>query len=176
MELILFPMRLLVVFLASACISHADSIRGVVISVIDGDTITLLEKTPEQKRTYRIRLEGIDTPERGQNGYDGAKDYLEKLIWGETVTVTYGRHDRYGRILGEVWYGKTFVNEELVKAGWAWHYKRYSAGRKFASHEAAARSAKKGLWAQPNPVPPWEWKAAKRAEGTFGMGAGKISE
>ena len=97
--------------------AFGESIRGVVINVIDGDTITLLEKTPEQKRTCRIRLEGIDTPERGQNGYEGAKEYLEKLIWGETVTVKYSQHDRYGRILGEVWYGKVFVNEELVKRG-----------------------------------------------------------
>lgn len=105
--------------------AFGESIRGVVINVIDGDTITLLEKTPEQKRTYRIRLEGIDTPERGQNGYEGAKEYLEKLIWGETVTVKYSQHDRYGRILGEVWYGKVFVNEELVKDGWAWIYKNF---------------------------------------------------
>ncbi len=51
-------------------------------------------------RTHRIQLEGIDTPERGQDGYEGAKEYLEKLIWGETVTVRYTENDRYGRILG----------------------------------------------------------------------------
>lgn len=84
-------MRWLLVFLMSSCMAFGESIRGVVINVIDGDTITLLEKTPEQKRTYRIRLEGIDTPERGQNGYEGAKEYLEKLIWGETVTVKYSQ-------------------------------------------------------------------------------------
>lgn len=169
-------MRALIIFLASTCISHADSIKGVVINVIDGDTITLLEKTPEQKRTCRIRLEGIDTPERGQNGYEGAKKYLEKLIWGETVTVQYTRHDRYGRILGEVWYGKIFVNDELVKEGWAWHYKRYSASRKLAFHEAEARSAKKGLWSEPNPIPPWEWKAARRGEDAAGKETGKIPD
>lgn len=95
-------MKWLLVFLMSSCMAFGESITGVVISVIDGDTITLLEKMPEQKRMHRIRLEGIDTPERGQNGYEGAKECLEKLIWGETVTVQYARHDRYGRILGEV--------------------------------------------------------------------------
>ncbi len=124
-ELYHFFMRWLLVFLMSSCMAFGESIRGVVINVIDGDTITLLEKTPEQKRTCRIRLEGIDTPERGQNGYEGAKEYLENLIWGETVTVKYSQHDRYGRILGEVWYGKVFVNEELVKDGWAWIYKNF---------------------------------------------------
>ncbi len=161
-------MRWLLVYLMSSCMAFGESIRGVVINVIDGDTITLLEKTPEQKRTYRIRLEGIDTPERGQNGYEGAKEYLEKLIWGETVTVKYSQHDRYGRILGEVWYGKVFVNEELVKDGWAWIYKKFSASRKLASLEAEARKSKKGLWAEPNPIPPWEWKAAKRREDAAG--------
>ena len=110
--------------------AFAESIRGVVINVIDGDTVILLERTPEQMRTHRIRLEGIDTPERGQDGYEGAKEYLEKLIWGETVTVRYTENDRYGRILGEIWHGKMFVNEEMVKEGWAWIYKNFSASRK----------------------------------------------
>lgn len=165
-------MRLLMVFLASTCLSHADSIRGVVINVIDGDTVTLLEKTPGQKRTCRVRLEGIDAPERGQKGYEGAKKCLEKLVWGETVTVQYTSHDKYGRILGWIWYGKTSVNEEMVKEGWAWRY-RHSANRELASREADARSARKGLWSEPDPMPPWEWKAAKRGEDAVAKGAGK---
>ena len=80
-------MKWLLIFLISPCMAFAESIRGVVINVIDGDTVILLERTPEQMRTHRIRLEGIDTPERGQDGFEGAKKYLEKLIWGETVTV-----------------------------------------------------------------------------------------
>lgn len=99
-------MKWLLIFLISPCMAFAESIRGVVINVIDGDTVILLERTPEQMRTHRIRLEGIDTPERGQDGYEGAKEYLEKLIWGETVTVRYTENDRYGRILGEIWHGK----------------------------------------------------------------------
>ena len=89
-------MKWLLIFLISPCMAFAESIRGVVINVIDGDTVILLEKTPEQMRTHRIRLEGIDTPERGQDGDEGAKKYLEKLIWGETVTVRYTENDRYG--------------------------------------------------------------------------------
>ena len=89
-------MKWLLIFLISPCMAFAESIRGVVINVIDGDTVILLEKTPEQMRTHRIRLEGIDAPERGQDGYEGAKKYLEKLIWGETVTVRYTENDRYG--------------------------------------------------------------------------------
>ncbi len=118
-------MKWLLIFLISPCMAFAESIRGVVINVIDGDTVILLEKTPEQMRTHRIRLEGIDAPERGQDGYEGAKEYLEKLIWGEAVTVRYTENDRYGRILGEIWHGKMFVNEEMVKEGWAWIYKNF---------------------------------------------------
>ncbi len=82
-------MKWLLVFLISPCMAFAESMRGVVINVIDGDTVILLEKTPERMRTHRIQLEGIDAPERGQNGYESAKEYLEKLVWGEMVTVRY---------------------------------------------------------------------------------------
>ena len=133
-------MKWLLIFLISPCMAFAESIRGVVINVIDGDTVILLERTPEQMRTHRIRLEGIDTPERGQDGYEGAKEYLEKLIWGETVTVRYTENDRYGRILGEIWHGK----------------------------------AQKGIWSEPNPISPWEWKAAKRKEKSKGKNTGEI--
>lgn len=157
------PVRLLLLFLLSICITNGDTLRGIVIRVVDGDTITVLEKTPEGKRTYQIRLEGIDSPERGQDGYEGAKDCLEKLIWGETVTVQYTEKDQYGRILGLILYGELRVNDEMVKEGWAWRYK-HSTSRKLASYESEARAAKKGFWAQPNPVPPWEWKARRKME------------
>lgn len=136
-------MKWLLIFLISPCMAFAESIRGVVINVIDGDTVILLERTPEQMRTHRIQLEGIDAPERGQDGYEGAKEYLEKLIWGEAVTVRYTENDRYGRILGEIWHGKMFVNEEMVKEGWAWIYKNFSASRKLVSLERDARRPQK---------------------------------
>lgn len=120
-------MKWLLIFLISPCMAFAESIRGVVINVIDGDTVILLEKTPEQMRTHRIRLEGIDAPERGQDGDEGAKKYLEKLIWGETVTVRYTENDRYGRILGEIWHGKMFCQRRGGEEGWAWIYKNFSA-------------------------------------------------
>lgn len=168
-------MKWLLIFLISPCMAFAESIRGVVINVIDGDTVILLERTPEQMRTHRIQLEGIDTPERGQDGYEGAKEYLEKLIWGETVTVRYTENDRYGRILGEIWHGKMFINEEMVKEGWAWIYKNFSASRKLVSLERDARKAQKGIWSDPNPISPWEWKAAKRKGKSKGKNTGETS-
>ena len=159
-----FLVRLLLLFLFGIGVTYGETLRGVVIKVVDGDTITLLEKTPEGKRTYQIRLEGIDSPERRQDGYEGAKDYLEKLIWGETVTVQYTGKDQYDRILGLILYGELRVNDEMVKEGWAWRYK-HSTSRKLASYESEARAAKKGFWAEPNPVPPWEWKVRERSTG-----------
>lgn len=168
-------MKWLLIFLISPCMAFAESIRGVVIDVIDGDTVTLLEKTPERMRTHRIQLEGIDAPERGQNGYESAKEYLEKLVWGETVTVRYTENDRYGRILGEIWHGKMLVNEEMVKEGWAWIYEKSSASRKLISLETDARKSQKGIWSEPNPIPPREWRAVERREKSKGKNTGKIS-
>lgn len=155
-------MRLLFFFLASICISYGESFRGFVINVINGDTITVLEKTPEQKQAYRVRLKGVGAPGKGQYGYSGAKYFLEKLIWCEMVTVQYSERDKNGTILGLVLYGGTFVNYEMVKEGWAWHYKKYSNSYELASFEASAKKDKKGVWTEQNPIPPWEWKAGKR--------------
>ena len=102
------------------------------------------------------------------------KEYLEKLIWGEAVTVRYTENDRYGRILGEIWHGKMLVNEEMVKEGWAWIYKNFSASRKLVSLERDARKAQKGIWSDPNPISPWEWRAAKRKEKSKGKNTGEI--
>lgn len=168
-------MKWLLVFLISPCMAFAESVRGVVIDVIDGDTVTLLEKTPERMRTHRIQLEGIDALERGQNGYESAKEYLEKLVWGETVTVRYTGNDRYGRILGEVWHGNLFVNEEMVKEGWAWIYEKSSASRKLISLETDARKAQKGIWSEPNPISPREWRAAERRKKSDRKNTGEIS-
>lgn len=162
-----FLVRLVLLFLLGIGVTYGETLRGVVINVVDGDTIILLEKTLEGKRTHRVQLEGIDAPEQGQDGGEEAREYLEKLIWGETVTIEYNQDDQYGRILGRVLCGALRVNEEMVKEGWAWRYK-FSTDRKLASYEKEARSAGKGLWAEPNPVSPWEWRDRKRAEESGG--------
>lgn len=150
-------------------IAFGDSIQGVVINVPDGDTIIVLEKTPQEKIAHRVRLKEIDAPEGRQEGGEDAACFLKKLIWGETVTVQYTERDQYGRILGLVYYKDSLINHEMVKEGWAWHYK-YSTSSKLALLEAKARKDKKGLWAEPNPVPPWEWRARKRNEEGFRKG------
>lgn len=154
-------MRLLLLFLLGMSAVYAETLQGVVINVVDGDTVILLEKAPEGKRTHRVRLEGIDAPEYGQAGGEEAKAYLEKLVWGETVTVQYDGDDQYGRVLGLVLCGASRVNDEMVKEGWAWRYKK-STSRELAAYESEARAGKKGLWAEPDPISPWEWRGGKR--------------
>lgn len=168
-----FLVRLLLLFLLGIGVTYGETLRGVVINVVDGDTIILLEKTPEGKRTHRVQLEGIDAPEQGQDGGEEAKEYLEELIWGETVTIEYNGDDQYGRVLGRVLCGASRVNEEMVKEGWAWRYKR-STDRKLEAYEAEARAGRKGLWAEPNPVSPWEWRDRKRAEENGGTRGKRI--
>ena len=149
----------LVVFLAILIPSPAvagSEYHGQVVSVLDGDTIEVLNG----HHTERIRLSGIDCPEKGQAYGKRAKQAASALTFGKDVTVqTHGR-DKYKRILGDVILPDgTNVNQELVKQGWCWWYRRYAPGDTVLEGlETEAREARKGLWADPQPVPPWEWR------------------
>ncbi len=118
----------------------------------DGDTITVLHNGKGE----RIRLHGIDCPEKRQAFGNKAKQFTSGLVFGETVTVTVLDVDRYGRTVGEVIIpGGQVLNHELVRAGLAWWYRRYAPDDgTLAKLEADAKAAKRGLWADPNPVPP----------------------
>lgn len=111
----------------------------------------------------KVRLSGIDCPEKKQAYGERAKEFTADLTFGKTVSVSYGKLDRYGRILGEVMLpNRKILNRELVRAGYAWHYTRYSKDRTLAELEAEARKAERGLWQESNPVSPWEFRKAKR--------------
>lgn len=141
------------------------SFAGRVVAVADGDTITVLN---QDNRQHRIRLAGIDAPESGQDYGQAAKQHLSSLIFDKEVQVTYEKLDRYGRILGVVWHDRKDINHAQVVAGFAWHYKEYQheqtpAERKaYAEAEKAARAAGRGLWKQPNPVKPSEFRRARQ--------------
>jgi len=136
----------------------ADELRGKVVAVADGDTITVLDADKEQ---HKIRLQHIDAPESKQAFGTKSKEHLAGLVFGKEVVVTWTQRDRYKRILGEVHVGQTNANLEQVKAGFAWHYKQYSKSAEFATAEEEARKAKKGLWADKDPMPPWEFRKKK---------------
>ena len=115
------------------------------------------------KTQIRVRLEGIDTPERAQPFGRKAGQTLAKKVFGRVVQVDDLGKDRYGRTPGIVWRGKRNVNLELVREGWAWWYRKYAPKNKeLATAEAAARKAKRGLWADAKPIPPWDWRQSER--------------
>ena len=141
--------------------SHAapSAWSGKVVGVSDGDTITVMR----DGRGIKIRLAEIDTPEKRQPYSQAAKRFTSELCFRKVVTVKPTTIDRYGRLVGHVvTQDGRQLNEELVRAGLAWQYKRYSKSAKLAALEAEARKAKRGLWSEPNPIPPWEWRRARR--------------
>ena len=138
--------------------SYPFSLGGDVVGVTDGDTIKILQ----DKKMYKIRLNGIDAPEMGQAYGRKSKDYLASLVAGKRVEVIVRDTDRYGRYVGDVIVGGKTANAELVAVGLAWHYTAYSKDEELAALEKAARAKKLGLWADPNPIPPWEFRRRER--------------
>jgi micrococcal nuclease len=132
--------------------------EGNVVKVIDGDTFDVLQG----KERTRIRLFGIDSPERGQAFNKKAKEFTESLVSGRVVKIVIHNKDRYGRSVADVYLTDgTHVNAAIVGAGYAWQYKKYSNDPEIANLEAVARKAKKGLWEDGNAVPPWEFRHRK---------------
>jgi micrococcal nuclease len=142
----------------------ADRLTGRVVRVIDGDTVDLLVDQEDEPRQIRVRLEGIDAPEAGQPWGTRAAEYLSVLVHGKTVEVLSIGEDRYGRVLGRIYIGdqRLDVNLVLVAGGLAWHYKRYSDDDLLSDAEIAARRARRGLWADPSPIAPWDWRNQPR--------------
>ena len=134
---------------------HYD-LSGRVIRVADGDTLTLLDAGNTQ---HKIRLHGIDTPERGQPYGNAARDALEAHVAGQRIGVDVQDTDRYGRTVGTVYRNGQNINLALVRDGWAWWYERYARNdRQLAQAQREAKAARRGLWQDSNPIPPWEWR------------------
>ena len=135
------------------------SFIGPVVAVLDGDTIEVLHNTHPE----RIRLSGIDCPEKGQAFGTRAKQATSRLVFGRDVILQTHGQDKYRRTLADVLLRDgTNVNHELVKEGWCWWFRKYAPGdTELEKLEKDARDSKKGLWADPHPVPPWEWRKKK---------------
>ena len=149
----------LILLLVLTATLQAEEIRGKVVSIADGDTITVLDS---EKVQHKIRLEGIDAPEKGQAFGTKSKEKMSELVGEMDVVVTWEKRDRYGRILGDVHLGDRHINLEMVQDGLAWHYKQYSKSKELAEAEDEARRTKKGLWADKSPEPPWEFRKKGR--------------
>ncbi len=156
------PIATLSLFFSFALLTSqtlAADFTGRVVGVSDGDTITVMHNGKGE----RIRLHGIDCPEKRQAFGNRAKQFTSNLVFAKTVTVQFVDRDRYGRTVGVVLLpdGRS-LNHELVKAGFAWWYRKYSDDQRLGELEAEAREAKRGLWAAPTPIPPWEWRVMRK--------------
>ena len=146
--------------LLSISVCLADTLLGRVTRVLDGDTVDLLTA---QRENIRIRLNAIDAPEKGQAYGQRSRKFLNDLVHGRNVRVQYAGKDRYGRILGDIYLGEELINLKMVDAGLAWHYVMFAKDNAMmAKAEAEARAAKRGLWQEPNPIPPWEFRKKSR--------------
>lgn len=130
-------------------------VSGEVVQVIDGDTIDLIENNKQ----LRIRLAEIDCPESNQEFGQQAKVFTSKLVSNKKVKVLIKDKDRYGRSVGEVILedGRS-LNRELIKAGLAWWYYRYSSDESLNQLQTQAKHAKLGLWSSDNPIAPWDFR------------------
>jgi endonuclease YncB( thermonuclease family) len=138
-----------------------DTFTGKVTAITDGDSIKVLH----EKTEVTIRLAGIDCPELGQAFGQQAKKQTSKLSFGKMVTVQAKGKDRYGRTLADVILpGGRSLNQELVRSGYAWWYRKYSKDESLGKLEAEAREQKRGLWSDAKPTAPWDWRAARRAK------------
>lgn len=153
-------MRLLT-FVLLLLLTLTDSFTTKVIKITDGDTIVVLTK---DKKQVKIRLEGIDCPESNQDFGNRAKQLVSDLCFGKEVTIVKSGEDNYGRTLAFVFAGDVNVNKELIKQGMAWHYKKYNTDKELARLEEQARKNKIGLWSQPNPVAPWDFRKNRKKQ------------
>ena len=162
--------RLLLCFILFSVISPKIAfseckLTGKVVKITDGDSIVVLDRT---KKQHKIRLMGIDAPERKQPFGKKSKQYLSSLIGKKWVCVDWHKLDKYKRKIGKIIFNKADVNYQMVKKGFAWHFKRYEKeqarndAKKYAIAEVKARSSLIGVWSEPDPIAPWDWRKGKR--------------
>lgn len=140
-------------------IAHAETVQGTVVHIADGDTLTLLTSSNKQ---IKIRLAGIDSPEKSQPFGNKAKQALAALTFQKYVIVNVQTIDRYGRSVGRVYVQGLDVNAELVKHGYAWVYRKYTNDEDLYAFEAEAKLEKRGLWLSQKPIAPWNWRKGQR--------------
>lgn len=141
-----------------------------VVSVSDGDTFTGLDG---RNRRVKVRLHGIDAPEKAQLFGTAARKSLGELVMGKVVDMRPLERDDYGRVVADVQVGGISVNQTQVERGYAWRSARYDTRGEFARVELAARQAGRGLWVDPFPVAPWEWRRSEAQRKRAGQAAGR---
>ena len=144
---------------------QAATLSGRVIGVTDGDTIKILDSTNTQ---HKIRLSGIDAPEKKQPFGQVSKKSLSDLVYDKQVTVDWNKLDRYGRTVGKVLLNGMDVNLEQVNRGYAWFYKKYQNEQPLQDRldylhaQEAAEKSRAGLWVEKEPIAPWDFRKTKK--------------
>lgn len=142
--------------------SKEGKVYGRALHILDGDTISF-QTNGGQK--FKVRLYGIDAPEKAQPYGPQSTGILRKLVGQQVLGLKIYGADRYGRKLAKIYAGKQDLNAEMIKLGAAWHYKQYDKSNDFdryAQLEKNARKEQKGLWNKPSATPPWEYRKAVR--------------
>lgn len=160
----LLPALIASLFLAG--VAQAKTLHGTVVKIYDGDTLTL----QSGKRQYKVRLAQIDAPEKDQPYGQRARLALTELAYWRDARVEAEAEDKYGRVVGTVWVGDYNINQELVRRGMAWVYTQYAHSPGMLALQQEAHLARRGLWSDTNPVPPWEWRHANPSSGRNGWG------
>lgn len=161
------PRYLSIAILLSSLSLHiyADTLDGTVIHIADGDSLTLMADNTQHK----IRLLGIDAPEKTQAYGKQSRVALNRAINGKQVIVEWSKRDDYGRIVGKVIYKGQDINLQQIQKGMAWHYKHYEREQepedrsRYAQAEYLAQREKLGLWQDANPTPPWQYRRNQRS-------------
>lgn len=161
-----FPLVVLLVLLLQAPAVHAVEWVGTVVGIADGDTLTLLD---DGRTSHRIRLDGIDAPERTQDHGQRARQSLAGMAHGRRAVAVCPKTDRYGRAVCRVTVDGRDVGLEQIRRGFAWHYVKYAneqspADReRYVGAEVQARSTRVGLWSTSAAVPPWDYRRGRAA-------------
>jgi endonuclease YncB( thermonuclease family) len=164
-----------------AATTHAAELFGTVVAVADGDTLTLLDASRQQ---HKIRLSGIDAPERRQAYGERSRQHLATIVFQKRARVVWDKRDRYRRIVGRVYAAQcgdggcaysVDAGLEQIRAGLAWHYKQYQRDQspaervRYAALEDEARARGEGLWKDADPVPPWNYRRHSAASTSPGL-------
>ena len=149
-----------VVLLLFATQAKLQKMEGVVVAVNEGDSIAVKNDRSISGKVFKVRLADIDSPDISQSFGEQSRQFTHQLIYGKRVQVRYRNVDRYSRLIGEVIMGDgELLNEVIVRNGYAWHYRvKAQENPTLSNLEYQAWKLKLGLWVQPSPLPPWEFR------------------
>lgn len=140
--------------------THANAEQFRVIGVMDGDTVRVLSS---ERRQMKCRLHGVDAPEKSQPWGERSKQSLSDLVFQKLVDVEQVDQDQYGRAVCRIILNGVDINKVQLQRGMAWWYRRYSRESSYEQSESAAKRQRLGLWSDPHPTPPWDYRRGERS-------------